>query len=135
MKKKTFEIFINTAIECGKKEKRIYDNGLDLINIVDDYLKIINILSSSIYGSDVSDIIHDYIFDSIYNELEANKANYIIRDLNDEIVADCSTLDNLYEYAEKTRLELIHENFNYEIKDALSEEERDKILKIIFKTK
>jgi hypothetical protein len=135
MKKKTFEIFINTAIESGKKEKRIYDNGLDLINIIDDYLKIINILSSSIYGVDVSDIIHDYIFDSIYGVLEINKENYVIRNLENEILADCSTLDGLYEYAEKTRLELINNKFNYEMKDPLSEEERDNILKNIFKMK
>ena len=61
MKKSTFEKFINLSIIKGKKEKVIYDNGLDLINFMDDYSAINNILLKSIYGEETTDIITDFI--------------------------------------------------------------------------
>ena len=67
------------------------------------------------------------------DELEKNKLNYIVYDSNsNDIIADCSTLDGLYEYAEKTRLELIESNFSYDIKPPMIDEERLEILKTIF---
>ena len=78
MKKRVFKKLINLSIDKGKKEKIIYDNGLDLINFMNDYSEITNILLKSIYGEETSDIITDFIFDSIYDELEINKENYII---------------------------------------------------------
>jgi hypothetical protein len=130
MKKRAFEKFITIAIEKGKKEKIIYDNGLDLINFMDDYSVINNILLTSIYGEEVSDIISDFIFDNIYDELDVN--NYIIYDKDDNIIADCSTLDGLYKYAEEIRLHLISTNYSYDIKEPISEEERLNIIKQIF---
>lgn len=70
MKKLAFETLINTSIEKGKKEKIIYDNGLDLINFMDDYSKINSILLNSIYGESVANIIFDFINDNIYDDLE-----------------------------------------------------------------
>lgn len=133
MKKRAFESIINLSIEKGKKEKIIYDNGLDLINFLDEYSKINSILLNSIYGEHVSNIIDEFISDSIYDELEKNKSNYIIYDSNSkDIIADCSTLDGLYDYAEKTRLKLIADNFSYDIKNPISDEERLEILKNLF---
>ena len=132
MKKNTFIKFIQLSIDKGKKEKVIYDNGLDLINFMDEYAKINNILLCSIYGEFISDIIDSFIFDNIYDELDKNKSNYIIYDNNDNIISDCSTLDGLYELAEKERLELISKNFSYERKKDLTEEERMNIIQNIF---
>jgi hypothetical protein len=132
MEKYTFTRFIELSIEKGKKEKVIYDNGLDLINFLDEYSKINNILLSSIYGESTSDIINDFITDSIYDELEKNKRNYIIYDNDDNILADCSTIDSLYEYVESERLKLISENYSYEMKPDMTEEERLKIIKNLF---
>jgi len=124
MKKFAFETLIKTSIDKGKKEKIIYDNGLDLINFLDDYSKINSILLNSIYGEPVADLIFEFITDNIYDELEKNKLNYIVYDSNSkDIIADCSTLDGLYEYTEKTRLELIESNFSYDIKPPMSDEE------------
>jgi hypothetical protein len=131
MEKKTFENFIKLSIDKGKKEKSIYDNGLDLINFMDDYSSINNILLRSIYG-ETSDIISDFIFDSVYDELENNKSNYVIYDDKDEIIADCSTLNNLYNYVESVRLELISEGFSYKMKEPMSEEERMNLIKGLF---
>ena len=131
MKKRAFEKLINLSIDKGKKEKIIYDNGLDLINFMDDYSAINNILLKSIYGEETSDVITDFIFDSIYNELEINKENYIIYK-DDEILADCSTLDGLYEYVESVRLELIVSNYSYDVKESMTDEERMRVLKDIF---
>lgn len=122
MKKLAFETLIKTSIEKGKKEKTIYDNGLDLINFLDDYSKINSILLNSIYGESVADIIYDFIYDNIYDDLEKNKSTYVVYDSNSkDIIADCSTLDGLYEYAEKIRLELIESNFSYDIKPPMSD--------------
>lgn len=133
MKKRAFESLIKTSIDKGKKEKIIYDNGLDLISFLDDYSKINNILLKSIYGEELADIIEEFILDNIYDELEKHKDNYIIYDSNSkDIIADCSTLDGLYEYAEKTRLELIDSKFLYDIKPEISEEERNQLLKNLF---
>ena len=129
MEKKTFEKFIILSIAKGKKEKAIYENGLDLINFMDDYSSINNILLKSIYGEGASDIISDFIFDSIYDELEKNKSNYVIYNDKDEILADCSTLDSLYEYVESVRLELISEGFSYKMKEPMTNEERMILLK------
>jgi len=134
MEKKAFEKFINFSIEKGKKEKIIYDNGLDLINFMDDYSSINNILLKSIYGEGTSDIIDDFIFDSIHNELEINKDSYFIYK-DDKIIADCSTLDGLYKYSEEIRLELISSNYSYDIKEPMSEEDRIKILEELLKFK
>ena len=132
MKKKTFINFINLSIEKGKKEKIIYDNGLDLINFMEDYSSINDILLKSIYDESTSSIISDFIFDSIYDELEEHKENYLI--YKDElIIADCSTIDGLYKYCEEVRLELISNNFSYEMKEKMSEDERMNLLKKIFK--
>ena len=76
MKKYTFIRFIEISITKGKKEKSIYENGLDLINFLDEYTKMNNILLNSIYGESTADIIGDFIIDSIYDELEKNKSNY-----------------------------------------------------------
>lgn len=132
MEKKAFEKFINISIEKGKKEKIIYDNGLDLINFMDDYSSINNILLKSIYGEVTSDIINDFIFDNVYNELKIN--NYFIYK-DDKIIADCSTLDGLYKYSEEIRLELISTNYSYDIKEPMSEENRIKILEELLKFK
>lgn len=131
MKKRTFEKFIALSIDKGKKEKVIYENGLDLINFVDDYSVIINMLLKSIYGEETSDVITDYIFDSIYDELEKNKSNYIIYKDN-EILADCSTLDGLYDYVESVRQDLMASNYSYEMKEPMSDEERFSVIKELF---
>lgn len=133
MKKTAFEKFINLSIDKGKKEKVIYDNGLDLINFLDDYTAINNILINSIYGELVADMISEFITDGIYDELEKNKGNYVIYNKDGEILADCSTLDSLYDYCEKIRKELISKNYSYDIKPPMSEKERMKILKEMFK--
>jgi hypothetical protein len=132
MTKRTFEKFINISIEKGKKEKIIYDNGLDLINFMDDYFSINNILLKSIFGEETSDIIIDFITDSIYDELEKNQDNYIIYK-DDEIIADCSTLDGLYKYVEEVRLELILSNYSYDIKEQMSMEDKLKIMEELIK--
>lgn len=133
MKKLAFETLIKTSIEKGKKEKTIYDNGLDLINFLDDYSKINSILLNSIYGESVADIIYDFINDNIYDDLEKNKSTYVVYDSNSkDIIADCSTLDGLYEYAEKIRLELIESNFSYDIKPPMSDNEKLEMIKNIF---
>ena len=131
MEKKTFKIFVNSSIDKGKKEKIIYDNGLDLINFMDDYSVINSILLKSIYGEETSDVITDFIFDSIHDEIEKNKETYLIYK-DDEIIADCSTLDGLYEYVESVRLDLFASNYSYEKKDSMSEEERLELLKTLF---
>jgi len=139
MKKKAFEKFITLSIEKGKKEKTIYDNGLDLINFMDDYNSISNILLNSIYGEETSNLINDFIIDSIYNELDKN--NYIIykdtssdpSDVHQEIIADCSTIDGLYDYVEKIRLELIASNYSYDIKEPIDMKDRLKILEDLIK--
>ena len=128
MEKQTFIKFITLSIDKGKKEKLFYDNGLDLINFMDDYSTINNILLKSIYGEETSDIISDFIIDNIYDELEKNESNYIIYK-DDEILADCSTLDNLYKYAEEVRLELISCNYSYKMKEPMSEQEKIEVLK------
>ena len=116
MTKKTFEKILNISIEKGKKENIIYNNGLDLINFIDEYQTIISLLFKSIYGESTYDIISDFIMDSINDELEVNKGNYVISESKtNNIIADCSTLDGLYGYCEKTRQELISENYKYEI--------------------
>ena len=132
MKKKAFEKFITLSIEKGKKEKAIYDNGLDLINFMNDYNAINNILLKSIYGEETSDLIDDFIIDSIYDELEKNKKNYIIYK-DDEIIADCSTLDELYKYVEEVRLELILSGYSYDVKEPMSMEDKLKMLDELIK--
>lgn len=133
MKKNTFIKFIELSIEKGKKEKIIYKNGLDLINFLEEYFKINDILLNSIYGEGTSDIINDFIVDSIYDELEKNKENYIIYDNNDNIIADCCNIDNLYDYSENERLRLISENYSYEMKKEMTDEERLNVVKELFK--
>ena len=132
MKKKAFEKFINISIEKGKKEKIIYDNGLDLINFMDDYSSINNILLNSIYGEETSNLINDFITDSIYDDLDKNKSNYIIYK-DDEIIANCSTLDELYKYIEEVRLELISSNYSYDVKEPISMEDKLKFLEELIK--
>jgi len=131
MKKRAFEQLINLSIDKGKKEKIIYDNGLDLINFMNDYSAINNILLKSIYGEETSEVITDFIFDSVYDELEINKENYIIYK-DDKILADCSTFDGLYEYVESVRLELIASNYSYDVKESMTDEERLNLLKELF---
>lgn len=133
MKKETFIKFIQLSIDKGKREKIIYDNGLDLINFMDEYSKINNILLCSIYDESSSDMIDDFIFDSIYDELDEKKSNYLIYDTNDNIIADCSTLDGLYDFVESERLRLISEGFSYQMKAELTEEERMNIIQNLFK--
>lgn len=133
MKKETFIKFIQLSIDKGKREKIIYDNGLDLINFMDEYSKINNILLCSIYDESSSDMIDDFIFDSIYDELDEKKSNYLIYDTNDNIIADCSTLDGLYDFVESERLRLISEGFSYQMKAELTEEERMNIIQKLFK--
>ncbi len=128
MEKNTFNKFISLSIAKGKKEHAIYDNGLDLINFMDDYSNINNILLKSIYGEETSELINDFIFDSVYDELEKNKSNFIIYKDN-EILADCSTLENLYNYVEEVRLELINKRYSYKMKEPMTDEQRLNILK------
>lgn len=132
MTKNTFETFINLSIEKGKKENIIYNNGLDLINFLDEYSKLISILLKSIYGEDVSDLITDFIIDNIYDEIEDKKQNYIIYDKDSNIIADCSTIDGLYNYAEEIRLDLIKEKFSYDIKKSLTSEEKQNLINQLF---
>lgn len=128
MEKKTFEHFIKTSIAKGKKEQAIYDNGLDLINFMDDYSTINTILMRSIYGVETADLIDEFIYDCVCDELEKNNSNYVIYK-DDEILADCSTLDSLYDYVESVRLELSKEGFSYKMKEPMTEEERMNLLK------
>ena len=132
MKKRAFEKLITLSIEKGKKEKSIYDNGLDLINFMDDYNSINNILLNSIYGEETSDLIIDFITDSIYDNLDKSKNNYIIYK-DDEIIADCSILNGLYEYAEKVRLELISSNYSYDVREPISMKDKLKFLEELIK--
>jgi hypothetical protein len=133
MKKNTFVRFIEISIAKGKKEKVIYDNGLDLINFLDEYSKINNILLSSIYGEETSGIISDFISDSIYDDLEKNKSMYVVYDKDENIIANCSNIDDLYDYCESERLRLISENYSYEMKPDMTEEERMEIINDMFK--
>jgi hypothetical protein len=133
MKKNTFVRFIEISIAKGKKEKVIYDNGLDLINFLDEYSKINNILLSSIYGEETSCIISDFISDSIYDDLEKNKSMYVVYDKDENIIANCSNIDDLYDYCESERLRLISENYSYEMKPDMTEEERMEIINDMFK--
>lgn len=133
MKKETFIRFLELSIENGKKEKAIYDNGLDLINFIDQYSKVNNVLLSSIYDEPVSNIISDFILDNVYDELEKNKSNYLIYDNDENIVADCSTIDGLYDFVESERLRLISEGFSYQMKPEMTEVERMNIIKNMFK--
>jgi hypothetical protein len=132
MKKRVFEKLITLSIEKGKKEKAIYDNGLDLINFMDDYNSINNILLNSIYGEETSNLINDFITDSIYDDLDKNKSNFLIYK-DDEIIADCSTLDGLYKYIEEVRLELISSNYSYDIKEHMNMEDKLKFLEELIK--
>jgi len=132
MKKRAFEKLITLSIEKGKKEKSIYDNGLDLINFMDDYNSINNILLNSIYGEETSNLINDFITDSIYDDLNKNKSNFLIYK-DDEIIADCSTLDGLYKYIEEVRLELISSNYSYDVKEPISVEDKLKFLEELIK--
>jgi hypothetical protein len=132
MKKRAFEKLITLSIEKGKKEKAIYDNGLDLINFMDDYNSINNILLNSIYGEETSNLINDFITDSIYDDLNKNKSNFLIYK-DDEIIADCSTLDGLYKYIEEVRLELISSNYSYDVKEPISVEDKLKFLEELIK--
>ena len=131
MKKRTFENFIKLSIDKGKKEQAIYENGLDLNNFMDNYLAINNILLRSIYGEETADIIDEFIYDCVCDELEEHKSNYIIYK-DDEILADCSTLDELYKYSEEVRLELISSNFSYEMREPMSEEEKMNVIQQLF---
>lgn len=133
MKKYTFINFIELSIEKGKKEKTIHENGLDLYDFLEDYNKIGSILLNSIYGESTSDIICDFIIDSIYDELENNKENYIIYDEHDNVIGDCSNIDNLFDYSESERLRLISEKYSYEMKKPMTDDERLDMLKNIFK--
>ena len=132
MEKKTFEIFIKKSITKGKREQAIYDNGLDLINFMDDYSAINTILLRSIYGVETADLIDEFIYDCVCDELEKNKSNYIIYK-DDEILANCSTLDSLYDYVESVRLELITKGFSYKMKEPMTDEERMNLLKNFIK--
>ena len=132
MEKKTFEHFIKTSIAKGKKEQAIYDNGLDLINFMDDYVSINTILLRSIYGVETADLIDEFIYDYVCDELEKNKSNYVIYK-DDEILADCSTLDSLYDYVESVRLELSKEGYSYKMKEPLTDEEKMNLIKQLFK--
>lgn len=131
MEKKTFEHFIKTSIIKGKKEQAIYENGLDLNNFMDDYLAINTILLRSIYGIETADLIDEFIYDCVCDELEKNKSNYVIYK-DDKILADCSTLDNLYDYVESVRLELISEGFSYKMKEPMTDEEKMNLIKELF---
>ena len=133
MEKRTFINFINLSIKKGKKESNIHDNGLDLFDFLEDNEKINSILLYSIYGDSTSEIIYDFIYDSIYDQLENNKCNYIIYDKDDSIIADCSNIDNLYNYCEDERLRLISEKFSYEMKKPMTDEERLNLIKDLFK--
>lgn len=132
MTERTFKQMVSLLIEKGKREKVIYDNGLDLINFVDEYQKIISILLKSIYGSEVGDIINDFIFDSIYDEVAKNHNNYLIYDTNSELIADVSTIESLYKYAEERRQLLISAKFSYDVTPPMSEAESLAMLKQIF---
>ena len=132
MEKKIFEQFIKLSIAKGKKEQAIYENGLDLNNFMDDYLAINTILLRSIYGTETADLIDEFVYDCVCNELEKNKSNYIIYK-NDEILADLSTLDSLYDYVESVRLELITKGFSYKMKEPMTDEERMNLLKNFIK--
>ena len=133
MEKRTFINFINLSIKKGKKESNIHDNGLDLFDFLEDNEKINSILLYAIYGDSTSEIIYDFIDDSIYDKLENNKCNYIIYDKDDSIIADCSNIDNLYNYCEDERLRLISEKFSYEMKKPMTDEERLNLIKDLFK--
>jgi len=132
MKKYTFTKFVELSIEEGKKEKCIHENGLDLFDFLETYNKINIILLNSIYGVSTANIINDFISDSIYDELEQNKDNYIIYDDKDNIIADCSNIDNLFDYSESERLRLISEKYSYEMNKPMTDEERLNMIKQIF---
>lgn len=133
MKKETFIRFLELSIENGKKEKIIHDNGLDLINFMDNYSKVNNILLSSIYDESLTDIINEFILDNVYEELEKNKSNYLIYDSDGNNVADCSTIDGLYDFVESERLRLISEGFSYQMKPDIPLEDRLKAIEQLFK--
>ncbi len=131
MEKKTFEHFIKKSIAKGKKEQAIYENGLDLNNFMDDYSSINTTLLRSIYGVETADLIDEFIYDCVCDELEKNKSNYVIYK-DDEVLADCSTLDSLYDYVESVRLELSKEGFSYKMKEPMTDEERMNLIKQLF---
>ena len=56
----------------------------------------------------------------------------IVYDKDNNIIADCSTIDSLYDYCESERLRLISENYSYEMKPDMSDEERLNIIKNLF---
>lgn len=133
MKKETFIRFLELSIENGKKEKVIHDNGLDLINFMNNYYKVNNILLSSIYDESLAEIINDFILDNVYDELEKNKSYYLVYDSDENIVADCSTIDGLYDFVESERLRLISEGFSYQMKPDIPLEDRLKAIEQLFK--
>lgn len=75
MKYKEFENFINTIEKIRERRSTLWDLGIDISAIEDDYFKVIDVLTEKTFGKQNKDWIDWYLYERVTPSGEILKAN------------------------------------------------------------
>lgn len=122
MEFKTFEHLVLKIQIAAKKDQAIYDLGVDLTNIIDDYHGIINTALKAHYGVIGEEMISWWLYEDTDKFLYDSKTK--------EVVNDLTLLEGLWKYIEELRLD--KDFIPYVVPEPMTDEERLAIFKQMF---
>lgn len=119
MEYKTFEHIILKLQLTSKRDHKLYELGLDLSNISDDYQHIITTLLRVYYGEEGEDLISWWLYEDVPKHIFKKS----------KIIADLTTIEGLWKYIEKLRKSEIKP---YIIPEPLTSKQKKKMIEDLF---
>ncbi len=124
MKYEVFENILMNIIKTNETDRKFYDLGLDMTNVVDEYNKIISTLLSAHYSDEGSEWIDWFLYE------RESMSGEILTATDKDGNNICYDMKSLWEYVEKIRLS--KDFVEYELKIPMSDEEKMKMLEQLF---
>lgn len=125
MKYEVFENILMNIIKTNEIDRKFYDLGLDMTNIVDEYNRIISNLLSAHYSEEGSEWIDWFLYE------RESMSGEILTATDKDGRNICYDMKSLWECVEEIRLS--KDFVEYELKIPMSTEEKMNMLEQFFK--
>jgi len=123
MKFEIFQEIVSTIKLADEKINKVYESGIDLIDVVDKHDRAISLLLNAYYGEEGSEMLDWFMYEKFSDNRKPLKAKKDGKEI-------CKDLKQLWKYCEDYRNS--KDFVECKLKIPLTEEERLNILKKMF---
>ena len=120
MKKEVFLESLRLLKSAKETEDKLYDAGIDPVNITDNLHQIVMHLFGSIYGDEGLDTLFWWVYDKDFG----TRTDLNMTDQDGVVL--CETPEQLYDYLEENKTD------DYKLAPVITDEERMAIFKSVF---